>query len=134
MRRRCHGLQQTVAVADQHQLDLIAYEGGQHLVGHGGVENNEAIMELFIAANRDPRMETIYRTYLDGWRAQGGELFAHFSLAGAYSKWGNWGALEYINQPGSPKYNALLAFIDRNPCWWAGCAVTYRTTFLPVMR
>ena len=52
-------------IADEEGLDLLAYEGGQHLVGVGGVENNEAITELLISANRGPRMAPIYGKYLN---------------------------------------------------------------------
>ena len=47
----------------------------------------------------------------------------HFVDVSGFSKWGSWGALEYVEQKDSPKYNALMDFIDRNPCWWNGCAV-----------
>ena len=51
------------ALADLHGLDLLTYESGQHLNGSGGVAENEAIGDLFIAANRDPRMGEIYQEY-----------------------------------------------------------------------
>jgi len=81
---------------------------------------------LFISANRDARMYDAYLQYLNGWRSQGGQLFANFSLAGGYSKWGSWGVLEYISQPAAPKFDALLQFISTNPCWWPDCVVTQR--------
>src|SRR5690606_13171413 len=45
-----------VNAAQARNLSVIAYEGGQHLVGVFGVQNNDAITDLFTAANRDPRM------------------------------------------------------------------------------
>ena len=46
-----------VELAESKGLDLIAYEGGQHIAAlHRGMENNEAIVDLFAAANRDPQM------------------------------------------------------------------------------
>lgn len=103
------------AFAKQKNISLIAYEGGQHLVGHGGVENNQTITNLLIAANRDKRMYDAYSRYLNEWKNAGGGLFMHFSDTGVPSKWGSWGALEYIDQNGSPKYNALMDFIRKNP-------------------
>ena len=116
-------IQQMVDQAAQAQargLSLIAYEGGQHLVGLGGVENNAAINALFDQANRDPRMRDVYKTYLDGWRASGGRLMAHYADVGVISKWGRWGALEYMEQPraAAPKFDALQNFIEQNPAWW----------------
>lgn len=107
-------------VADDRDVALIAYEGGNHLAGYQGVENNATINALFDAANRDPRMRGVYAAYLDGWKARGGELFVHFVNCSAPNKWGRWGALEYLEQPRSeaPKYDAIQTFIETNPAWW----------------
>lgn len=98
------------ALAGQYGLELVAYEGGQHLVGYGGAENNEALTALFVEANRHPRMGEIYRTYLQAWFDAGGGLFMHFSDIGEPGKFGSWGALEYLTQDSSPKYEALMEF------------------------
>jgi hypothetical protein len=107
-------------VASLRGVPLIAYEGGQHLTGVGGVENNAAINALFDSANRDPRMGALYKTYLDAWKASGAKIFVHWQNCGGYSKWGRWGALEYLEQPraSSPKFNALQTFIEQNPASW----------------
>lgn len=97
-------------LANQHRLELIAYEGGQHLVGVGSVVNNEAITNLFIAANRDARMGSIYHKYLTIWKNLGLGLFVHFTDITVPGKWGNWGALETIYQDSSPKNDALMEF------------------------
>ncbi len=111
---------QQAQLAKQRGLRLVAYEGGQHLVGHGGAENNEKLMELFHAANRHPRMRELYLDYLAGWKRNGGTLMAIFSSMGTYSKWGSWGLLEYHGQPPAeaPKYQAVLEFLEANPRWW----------------
>jgi hypothetical protein len=107
-------------VAADGKLDLIAYEGGQHLVGHGGAENNKVLEKLFQTVNRDPRMMKLYLVDLANWKQSGGKLFAVFSSTGRYSKWGSWGVIEYSDQDltGAPKYQALLEFIKKNPIWW----------------
>ena len=43
-------------VASEHGVDLIAYEGGQHLAALPGVWDNSAINQLFDEFNRDERM------------------------------------------------------------------------------
>ncbi|HND47660.1 MAG TPA: hypothetical protein PLL95_03815, partial [Anaerolineales bacterium] len=55
------------------------------------------------------------------WREANGEVFVLFNLAGRYGRFGNWGLLEYIEQPSSPKYDAVLKFVSETPCWWADC-------------
>ena len=93
------------------RLQLVGYEGGQHLVGVLGVENDDAITQLFITANRDPRMGAIYLDYLRGWEKRNGKLMLMYSDIGISSKWGSWGVLEHVLQTNSPKYDALLDYI-----------------------
>lgn len=110
------------AAADARSLHLVTYEGGQHLAGILGVENNTAITSLFTGANRDARMGAAYTQHLNFWKSAGGELFLHFTASSGYGKFGSWGAVEYLDQPDTPKQQALMDFIDTNPCWWSGCA------------
>ncbi len=100
---------------------LIAYEAGQHIVGHSGAENNDALTSLFIEANRNDKMYEAYMQYLAAWKEAGGKLCAMFSSHGTYSKWGSWGLKEKISQSteSSPKYRACLDFIDANPVVWS---------------
>ncbi len=107
-------MKENFKVASERNLLLVAYEGGQHLVGNGREENNQAVTNLFIAANRDRRMYDVYLNYLNQWKTAGGTLFMHWLDIGIYSKWGSWGALEHVEQDGSPKYNALIDFIKQN--------------------
>ena len=109
------------SVAATYGLKLTAYEGGQHLVGVGNVVHNTALTELFIAANRSPRMGALYAQYLTLWKALGGGLFVNFENTSRYTKWGSWGVREYLDHWGSPKEAALKDFIDHNPCWWNAC-------------
>jgi hypothetical protein len=95
-------------VADKCGLLLVAYEGGQHLVGVGGAENNEKLTQLFIEANAHPRMGEIYRKYLQAWVEVGGDLFCHFSSVGRWTKWGSWGLLQFYDDPPTPKFKAVM--------------------------
>ena len=108
------------AVASARGVALLAYEGGQHLVGVGPAQSDDAVNALFDAANRDPRMGALYTTYLQAWRDAGGQLFAHFTHVGGYSKYGRWGSLEYQDQPqgAAPKRQALMGFMDATPACW----------------
>lgn len=103
---------QHAAVARANGLALVAYEGGQHMVGIQGGENDERVTALFHAANAHPRMGALYTTFLEGWRARGGGLFCNFSSTSEWSKWGSWGLLRYLDDdPGkSPKYQAVAGW------------------------
>jgi len=97
-------------LARAQKVALLAYEGGQHLVGVGAPANNSAINTLMDATNRDARMGTLYSGYLQDWANAGGELFMHFSDVGNFSRFGRWGALEIVTQTTSPKFDALKTF------------------------
>jgi hypothetical protein len=113
-------------IAEQKKLcaargvGLVAYEGGQHLVGVGPVADDATINTLFDAANADPRMKALYLRYLKGWKDAGGGLFVHFTSTMAPSKYGRWGATVSLEQPRAqaPKYDALQTFLEQNPRWY----------------
>jgi hypothetical protein len=97
-------------VADQYNLDLIAYEAGQHAVGIQGGENNDALTKLLQAANRHERMGEIYTKYLNGWKQNGGGLICMFASVGGWSKWGSWGLMENYDDKAAdyPKFAATM--------------------------
>lgn len=104
-------------VAEKYNLRLLGYECGQHLVGVAGGQDNQKMTDLFMAANRHPRMGGIYRKYYDAWKEAGGDLFCVFSSVGGWSKWGSWGLAEYYDDTPDkcPKLKATLDWIAANP-------------------
>lgn len=118
--QKMNEISSNAANASQYGLSLMAYEGGQHLVESPAQEGNRSLNVLYDAANRDPRMRTVYDTYLNGWRTNGGTLMAHFLNVMHYDVGhvGRFGALESMSQNSSPKYDAIMDFISRNPKWW----------------
>ncbi|MDZ4797814.1 MAG: fibronectin type III domain-containing protein, partial [Bryobacteraceae bacterium] len=77
------------AIARKYGVKMVAYEGGQSLVGYGGAENNAALTSLFSASNRSTRMGSLYSEYLQNWITAGGDLFVHFTDVNGNTKWGN---------------------------------------------
>lgn len=109
-------------VADEYGLQLLAYEGGQHITGNSHpTQNDEDFINFHIGLNRDDRMYDRYQEMLNNWKNSGGALMMHFVDIATPSKFGSWGALEYLTQGSSPKYDALVDFNDRTECWWQGC-------------
>lgn len=100
--------------AQQKGLKLVAYEGGQHIVGRQGVENNEKLTNFFIELNRRPEMYELYTKLLNQWKRAGGTLFMHYCGIRKPTKWGSFGALEHLEQDSSPKYDALIDFLAQN--------------------
>lgn len=113
-----------VKIAKDNGVQLIAYEGGQHLVDWDSRSIDKNPTKLLIAANRDWRMAKAYKDFLNGWRKVGGTLFVNFSAPRTSQWFGSWGTKEYLTQSlnKAPKHRALLQFIRSNKCWWIGCA------------
>ncbi len=111
-----------------YKLPMLAYEGGQSLQGVPTYGPNSAALNLFFAANRDPRMSSAYITYLSDWKSSGGTLFMHYADSFPMSQFGMWGLLESTMQTIAPlsaapaKWQAVQNFITNNPCWWNGCS------------
>jgi len=111
-----------------YKLPIIAYEGGQSLVS-----TDPAILSLYIAANRDPRMGAAYTTAFNNWKSDGGQLYVVFTDIYNPSQYGEWGALESFMDTVSPlssappKWQAIQNFISGTPCWWTGCTGTIGT-------
>jgi hypothetical protein len=97
-------------IAQAHGLKLVAYEGGQHMVGIQGAENNERLTKLLHEANAHPRMKAIYDRHLNHWEQAGGDVFCHFSSVSQWSKWGSWGVMQFYDEKpsDSPKASALF--------------------------
>ncbi len=102
-------------VADEYDVSLFAYEGGQHLVIPGNLEWSdnekfESYLNKLYEINRHDKMKTAYDMYFVAWYENGGGLFLQYTYVGFQSKHGSWGMLEYQNQPidEAPKYAAYL--------------------------
>jgi hypothetical protein len=99
-------------IAQKYGLQLMTYEGGQHLVGVSDAQGNDKLTRLFIDTNRNARMAALYQKQLNHWLNEGGSTFTAFSFVGQPSKFGSWGTLEFQDQPEdqAPKYRAISAF------------------------
>lgn len=95
-----------------HNIQVIGYEGGQHIVDFGNP--GPAVNAVMDAANRDPRMGVAYDTYLAAWRQNIGanSIFAHYLNVDAWGTSGRWGARQTLNEScsSSPKCSALLRY------------------------
>lgn len=102
------------AVADQFDVRLFAYEGGVHVRGANGEENNEALTDALTALNRHPGMRDLYIEFLTHWQDAGGEEMVLYNSMSDHNKFGSWGLLEYEGQPlgEAPKYLGVLEFLN----------------------
>ncbi|MFO0956218.1 MAG: PKD domain-containing protein [Isosphaeraceae bacterium] len=91
-------------LASQYGLSLLAYEGGQGLTAY-----DNATFAVKQAAQHDPRMGRLLRSYYDAWAQGGGSLFMQFTISSLEQPWGYWGLLTSNSQVGSVKYDAMMA-------------------------
>lgn len=113
-------MQKHARVASKYKLDMLAYEGGQHLVGYHGQENNKKLDALFAKADVNFQMGSLYDRYFAEWKKAGGKTFVYYASVTRPSKWGRWGIANKLNtkEGESPKKDAVLRFIKDNPQWW----------------
>lgn len=96
--------------ADQYGVELIAYEGGQHVTTPS---ITVPWYDDYVAAQRDPRMYDFYTAWLNAiYDTVGADGVNIFSSVGLISQFGAWGHLEYQDQPlaEAPKYRAIVDF------------------------
>jgi hypothetical protein len=98
-------------ICDVRNVQLLYYEGGQHLTPNpfGSVQPyNQALED----AQSLPEMYTLYNDWLARLRAlTDNSLFMNFSFASSKNgQYGSWGVLEYVGQSigDAPKYHALI--------------------------
>ena len=92
-------------IADQHAVRLISYEGGQHVVPGNTSE------DLLRQAQGDPRMADLYRRFAQIWEEEGGSLFMHYSDFSKGGRFGFWGLLEDLRDPGSVRWDTAMSLV-----------------------
>jgi hypothetical protein len=100
---------QNKAIAAKYNLRFIAYEGGQHVV----LPSNLTLLDQI---ERDSRMYTLYKNYINLWNSQaGGDSLVLTNLQGGINSAGAWGMQEWIGQPigisTTPKMQAVREFL-----------------------
>jgi hypothetical protein len=95
-------------VADAYDLDLIMYEGGTHIVGHGPIVDDPDLTAFFTHLNYAPEMGALYDELIAGWYNLGGTLFNAYADIYPPNKWGSWGHLRHLDDD-NPRWDALRA-------------------------
>ena len=112
------------AVADRYGLNLVAYEGGQHVHHSFAVSglteaDLAAINDFMIEFVRSPEMGELYRELWDVWVQYGDGAAMQLGDVQAPNKWGSWGLYSslYDSTPRSDLLEDLNATTDP---WWDG--------------
>ena len=108
-------MREHAVLAKRYGVDLITYEGGQHILPHPP-GSTPPYVEAMWSAQRDPVMYDMYETVLESFHQMNGHLFVAFNFVGRQeSRWGSWGHLAYLTQPiaQAPKYRALVNHAEK---------------------
>lgn len=96
-------------VAEKHNLDLIMYEGGTHVVGLENMVDNEDLTAFFLRLNYSSEMGELYDELIRGWHVIGGTMFNAYVDVFAPSKWGSWGNLRHLGDA-TPRWTVLEGY------------------------
>lgn len=90
-----------------YTLPIVAYEGGPSLYT---VDFDDTVTSAVVAMNRDPRIAEVYRIHLELARSKGLWTHTPYTDTSPWSRFGQWGHLETLDQPpaSAPKYALLL--------------------------
>lgn len=101
--------EQNQRIAARYGKAFLAYEGGQHLV------TKDIILAQKV--QRDPRMESVYRHYLDLWMRRIGSPMVLYASTAPIGEYGSWGLREYAGQPlvETPKLRAVRRVQEGHP-------------------
>lgn len=97
------------ALANEYEVDLIAYEAGQHFVSLFYPED-DLLIKLMKEVNYDDRMEFMYHKLQNMWSEVNGGLICYFESVEAPHNYGDFGIIRHLNEEweDSPKYRAIF--------------------------
>lgn len=103
---------QNSATAINYNVREIYYEGGQHLIPEGGIQ--QPYGQALLDAQTDTAMYNVYQELMEFIRdSTQSDLLMHFTLTSRKSTTiGAFGCLESIYETSSQKYQSLIDFID----------------------
>ena len=107
-------------LADSYGLDLVAYEGGQHVHHMFGVPKEALALGDFLAEFvRSPQMADLYQALWDGWAEIGDGAFMQYGAINASTKWGSFALWESL-EDSNPRGDLLIELNEETTSWWEG--------------
>lgn len=101
------------ALADKYNLEMVAYESGQHLIRYDPPHDvkDPEVLNLFMSVQKDPRMRQAYQRFLQTWEQAGGGLMLHYYGIGEPEPRNFFSMLDHLHQESTPKYSALMEYL-----------------------
>ena len=109
------------AMVDQYNIDLVVYEGGQHVHHSAGVNipraDLDALQDHLTNFMRSSQMAELYAVSWDEWQAIDGGPYMQFSVVGQPGFWGSWSMLaSYVDS--TPRATYLTSKNNTTLAWW----------------
>jgi hypothetical protein len=116
------------AIARENGMDLVLYEGGQHVHSYlpphpqgqevaSTKEELDALHAVFIDFVRSPQMAELYRDLWDGWATIGDGPFMQYTDLGRPGQFGSWGIRAHLlDNP--PRAAFLWDIAAQTDPWW----------------
>ena len=108
-------------VADKYGLDLVAYEGGQHVHQSSGIkltaEEDRVLTAFMTDFVRSPEMATLYDQLWDAWAQVSDGPFMQYGDVAQPNKWGSWGLFSAIGDD-NPRADLLVANNAEGQAWF----------------
>lgn len=104
-------------VAEKAGLQMVMYEGGTHILGHGALSNDDRVRDFMVHYNYTPEIAKLYEVLFAAWAQSGGTMFTAFVDVAPASKWGSWGALRHLEDD-NPRWDMVMAFNASGPNGW----------------
>ncbi len=113
-------------VAHRFGLDLVAYEGGQHLhhsfAVSGLTEQQVTTLTNFLTSFvRSPQMGDLYTALWDAWAAVSDGPMMQYQDVSSPSRWGSWGLLSHLDDS-TPRSQAFFELAQTSTPWWNATA------------
>jgi len=108
-------------IADNYNLNLIAYEGGQHVhhsafidIPDDALQSLQEHLEGFV---RSQQMADLYEELWNEWRLIGTGPFMSFTDHGVPTQYGSWGLRASLSDS-NPRVNLLESLNSSSEAWW----------------
>ncbi|WP_165219147.1 dockerin type I domain-containing protein [Aquisphaera insulae] len=94
-------LAKNASIAASYNLPLMSYEAG-----FNGYFSGSTATALFNTVETDPRMYDVMKKLLQAWSSQTSMPLTYYGVSGDF-----WGLKEYVNDPGSHRWDAAMSYI-----------------------
>jgi hypothetical protein len=100
-------------IADERGLELYVYEGGTHFGS-----KDPRLQDFLFKVTQDDRMRRLYTRLFEAWKEAGGTVFNCWGWIAPGDPWSN---AQDVRDRRRTKYQAIVDFVTRHPCWWPRC-------------